>query len=60
MDVDLRRNGLPLYSGKVDLCGGHARFAHNNGGRLDLNWEAISQALSLEVERRPRVKAETL
>lgn len=60
MDVDLRRRGLPLYSGKVDLCGGHARFVHKNGGHMDLNWEAIAQALALEGDRRPRQKAQTL
>lgn len=47
MDVDLKRKGLPLYSGKVDLCAGHTRLAHAQGGRLDLNWLAIEQALSL-------------
>jgi len=55
MDVDLKRHGLPLYSGMVDLCGGHTRLAQSNGGRLDLNWNAISQALALEVEKRPRL-----
>ena len=60
MDVDLRRNGLPLYSGKVDLCGGHARLVHKNGGHMDLNWEAIAQALALEGDKRPRQKAQTL
>jgi hypothetical protein len=48
MDVELKRRGLPLYSGHVDLCGGHARFAQKNGGHLDLKWEAIEQALSLQ------------
>lgn len=57
MDVDLKRNGLPLYSGTVDLCGGHTRQAHSNGGQLSLNWLAVEQALALQKERgrrRPR------
>lgn len=57
MDVDLRRHGKPLYSGLVDLCWGHARFAHSNGGRLDLNWDAITQALALGGKRRgPKIE----
>lgn len=51
MDVDLKRHGLPLYSGRIELCGGHAALAHENGGRLNLNWEAITQALALESAR---------
>jgi hypothetical protein len=51
MDVDLKRRGLPLYSGRVELCGGHARLTHSNGGRLDLNWLAVEQALALEKAR---------
>lgn len=47
MDVDLKRKGLPLYSGKVELCGGHTTQVHQNGGRMDLKWEAVEQALSL-------------
>lgn len=45
MDVDLKRKGLTVYSGKIELCAGHTRFTHSNGGRLDLNWTAIEQAL---------------
>jgi len=44
MDVDLKRNGKQIYSGDVDLCAGHARLVHANGGRMDLNWKAIEQA----------------
>lgn len=51
MDVDLKRGGLPLYSGKVDLCAGHCRLVHNNGGRMNLKWEAIEQALELQQAR---------
>jgi len=51
MDVELKRGGLPLYSGPVDLCGGHARLAHKNGGHLDLKWEAVEQALALQKVR---------
>lgn len=63
IDVDLKRNGLPLYSGSVDLCGGHTRFAQRNGGRLDLNWDAVEQALALQMEKGskiPKAKALTL
>jgi hypothetical protein len=57
MDVDLKRHGRPLYSGLVDLCGGHTRLAHKNGGRLDLNWIAIEQALALGSKRRgPKIE----
>jgi hypothetical protein len=52
MDVDLKRHGAPLYSGTVELCTGHTRQVHANNGRMDLKWEAIEQALSLQ-----RVKA---
>lgn len=51
MDVDLKRRGLPLYSGKIDLCAGHTRYVYENGGRLDLNWMAIEQALARQKER---------
>ena len=46
IDVDLKRNGLPLYSGKVELCAGHSGQAQTNGGRLDLNWLAVEQAIA--------------
>jgi hypothetical protein len=46
LEVDLKRGGLPLYLGKVDLCGGHTQQASANGGRLNLNWRAIEQALA--------------
>ena len=58
MDVDLKRRGLPLYSGAVELCGGHTRLVHESGGRMDLKWEAIEQALALE--KRPLPRAMTL
>ena len=47
MDVSLRRHGAPLYDGKVDLCAGHTRLVHSNGGRLDLDWTAVEQAKAL-------------
>jgi hypothetical protein len=43
VDVDLKRNGLPLYSGKVDLCAGHHRVGAS--GSMNLKWVAIEQAL---------------
>jgi hypothetical protein len=52
MHVDLKRKGLPLFSGSVELCGGHKDQVHTNGGRMDLKWEAVEQALSMQ-----RVKA---
>ena len=53
IDVALRRNGLPLYDGDVDLCAGHYRHAQATRGRLDLSWDAIEQALAF----RPQAKA---
>lgn len=46
-DVDLKRKGLPVFSGKVDLCSGHNDLV-NRTGRMDLKWEAVQQALSLQ------------
>jgi hypothetical protein len=48
IDVDVaKRHGDPVfYSGKVDLCGGHFRVARDKGGRLNLNWLAVEQALA--------------
>lgn len=51
MDVDLKRKGIPLYSGRIELCGGHTRQAHANGGRLDLNWTAVEQAIARKKAR---------
>lgn len=51
MDVDLKRNGLPLYSGKIELCDGHTKQVHANGGRLYLKWEAVEQALALKAQK---------
>jgi hypothetical protein len=51
MDVDLKRHGLPLFSGRIELCGGHARFARTRGGRLELNWLAIEQAIARQKDR---------
>lgn len=51
MDVDLKRGGLPLFSGKVELCGGHTRYVHENGGRMDLDPVAIEQASAIQKAR---------
>jgi hypothetical protein len=51
LDVDLKRNGSPIFSGGVDLCAGHTRFAHSNGGRLNLKPVAIEQANALQKAR---------
>jgi hypothetical protein len=59
VDVDLKRHGLPLYSGGVDLCAGHYRFARR-GNHMDLNWMAVEQALEREMKKRPKIKAQTL
>jgi len=47
LDVALKRHGKPLYSGKIELCHGHTRVAQERNGRLDLNWEAVEQAISM-------------
>ena len=51
MDVALKRHGKPLYDGKIELCAGHARLAHERNGRLDLNWLAVEQAVALTKAR---------
>ena len=48
MDVQLKRKGTQIYDGKVQLCGGHTRLVHSNGGRMDLKPQAIEQANSLK------------
>lgn len=48
LDVDLKRNGLPLYTGEIELCAGHAQYAQRTLGRLDLKWEALEQAHELK------------
>lgn len=45
VDVELKRHGLHLYSGKVDLCQGHAEFA-TRGQMMNLRWASIEQALA--------------
>lgn len=50
-DVVIKRHGSTLYEGEIDLCAGHARYWRQNGGRLDLNWLAIEQALALQKAR---------
>lgn len=47
LDVALKRQGKPLYSGKIELCTGHTHLAHERNGRLDLNWDAVEQAVAL-------------
>lgn len=59
VDVALKRNGLPLYDGEVDLCSGHYRKMCDSGGRLDLSWEAIEQALAFQ-NARPKSESPTL
>ena len=49
-DVDLKRGGLPVFAGKVELCGGHSQLALRTG-RMDIKWEAIEQALSVQAAR---------
>ena len=44
-DVDLKRHSLPVYSGKVDLCAGHHRYAAMTG-HMNLKWAAVEQALA--------------
>lgn len=48
MDVDLKRHGRPLFSGKVDICHGHYVLVHANGGRLDLKPLALEQAKAVQ------------
>ena len=45
MDVELKRHGRLVYSGKVDLCAGHTRFAGGSGS-LNIGWAALEQALA--------------
>jgi len=46
MDVDVKRNHGIIYSGVVDLCHSHAKYAVSSGGHLNLKWEALEQALT--------------
>lgn len=49
-DVDLKRHGLPVYSGGVDLCAGHNELVDRTG-RMNLKWEAVEQALAMKKVR---------
>ena len=51
MDVALKRKNLPLYEGRIELCACHTRLAHERGGRLNLNWLAIEQAIARDKAR---------
>ncbi len=37
-----------IFDGDVDLCAGHALHWRENGGRLNLKWEALEQATALQ------------
>lgn len=54
VDVGLKRHGRPLFSGEIDLCAGHYRFAAENGGHLNLKPLAIEQALAAQRVKVPR------
>lgn len=46
-EVEVKRHKLPVYTGDIELCSGHAEVATRER-RLDLNWLALEQALALK------------
>lgn len=50
VDIDLKRNGMHVYGGPVDLCAGHAKYAMSTGS-LSLDWTALEQALERRKQR---------
>ncbi len=50
-DLKLRKGqGFLVYSGDVELCVGHMRYAEATH-RMNLNWKAIEQAIARQKDR---------
>jgi hypothetical protein len=44
-DVTVKRGGVEINVGDVDVCGGHKRRAERLG-RLELDWERVLRAVT--------------
>ena len=44
-DVTVKRQGLTVNVGDIDLCGGHKTHAERLG-RLELDWERVLRAVT--------------